>query len=183
MRHYLILPILFLMFNGAMAQSKLYSTNKSEFSFFSKTPVLDIKAINTRANSIINLTNRELVVRIPIAQFQFSNKLMQQHFNENYLESEKYPYATFKGKIMDDLDFSKPGVYTVSANGTLNIHGVDQVRKLSGKLTISENSLILETVFQVMLVDYKIDVPKLVFKKIAETVDVNAKLNYIPYTQ
>lgn len=181
MKHYLILLVLILIFNCASAQNKLYSSSKSEFSFFSKTPLEDIKANNTRANSIINLTNRELVVRIPVSQFQFSNKLMQQHFNENYMESEKYPYATFKGKIIEELDLSKPGVYTVNASGILNIHGVDQERKLSGKLTVNENSMVLATKFDVMLIDHKIDIPKIVFKKIAEKIEVSANINYSPY--
>jgi hypothetical protein len=183
MKNYLIVTALILIFNNALAQNKLYSVSKSEFSFFSKAPLEDIKAKNTRANSIINLSNRELVVRIPVSQFQFSNKLMQQHFNENYMESEKYPYAIFKGRIIEELDLSKPGVYSVNASGTLTIHGVDQDRKLSGKLTVGENSLVLETSFDVMLIDHKIEVPKLVFKKIAEKIEVSANINYTPYVK
>lgn len=181
MKHYLILPAFILIFNFASAQNKLFSSSKTEFSFFSKAPLEDIEAKNTRANSIINLSNRELVVRIPISQFQFKNKLMQQHFNENYMESEKYPYATFKGKINEELDLNKSGVYSVSASGTLNIHGVDQERKLIGKLTVAENTLLIETKFEVMLIDHKIEIPKLVFKKIAEKVEVIAKISYSPY--
>jgi hypothetical protein len=181
MKHYLILPFFILIFNFSSAQNKLYSSAKSEFSFFSKTPLEDIDAKNTRANSIINLSNKELVVRIPVSQFQFKNKLMQQHFNENYMESEKFPYATFKGKINDEIDFSKSGTYSVSASGILNIHGIDQNRNLVGKLTISENSLLLETTFEVLLIDHKINIPKLVFKKIAEKINVNDNINYVPH--
>ncbi|MFA6945058.1 MAG: YceI family protein [Pedobacter sp.] len=181
MMHYFLISSFILLFHCASAQNKLYSIKKSEFSFFSTAPLEDIEAKNTRANSIINTSNRELVVRIPVSQFQFRNKLMQQHFNENYMESEKYPYATFKGKINEELDFSKAGVYSVSASGTLNIHGVDQDRKLSGKLTVGENSMLLETKFEVLLIDHKIEIPKLVFKKIAEKIEVTASINYIPY--
>jgi hypothetical protein len=181
MKHFLILPAFILIFNFSSAQNKLYSSNKSEFSFFSKTPLEDIDAKNTRASSIINLSNRELVVRIPVSQFQFKNRLMQQHFNENYMESEKFPHSTFKGKINEEIDFSKLGTYSVSASGILNIHGIDQNRKLVGKLTVSENSLLLETTFEVLLIDHKIDIPKLVFKKIAEKINVSANINYVPY--
>jgi hypothetical protein len=183
MKHFLILPAFLLIFNFSFAQNKLYSSNKSEFSFFSKTPLEDIDAKNTRANSIINLSNKELVVRIPVSQFQFKNKLMQQHFNENYMESEKFPYATFKGKINEEIDFSKAGTNSVSASGILNIHGIDQNRKLVGKLTVIENSLLLETTFEVLLADHKIDIPKLVFKKIAEKINVIANINYVPYSK
>jgi hypothetical protein len=181
MKHFLLLPAFILIFNFSSAQNKLYSSNKSEFSFFSKTPLEDIDAKNTRASSIINSSNRELVVRIPVSQFQFKNKLMQQHFNENYMESEKFPNATFKGKINEEIDLNKAGTYSVSASGMLNIHGIDQNRNLVGKLTVSENSLLLETKFEVLLVDHKIDIPKLVFKKIAEKINVSASINYVPY--
>ena len=178
-----LLPLLsfLLMFQAASSQSTLYSIKNSEFSFFSKAPLEDIEAKNTKSSSIINTTNRELVVRIPIAQFQFNNRLMQQHFNENYLESEKYPYATFKGKINEMIDLSKAGVYTVSASGILNIHGINQERNLSGRLTVGNNTLSLETHFEVMLADHKIDIPKLVFSKIAERIEVSARINYAPY--
>jgi hypothetical protein len=179
----LLLPAFILIFNFSSAQNKLYNSNKSEFGFFSKTPLEDIDAKNTRASSIINLSNREMVVRIPVSQFQFKNKLMQQHFNENYMESEKFPYATFKGKIKEEIDLSKAGIYSVSASGILNIHGIDQNRKLVGKLTVSENSLLLETTFEVLLSDHKIDIPKLVFKKIAEKINVIANISYIPYSK
>jgi polyisoprenoid-binding protein YceI len=181
MRQSLILSVFFILSLHASAQNQLYSIKTSEFSFFSKALMEDIEANNTKASSIINTANRELVVRIPIAQFQFRNRLMQQHFNENYLESEKFPYATFKGKINEMINLSKSGVYEVSASGTLNIHGVDQERTIKGKLIIAENTLNLDTKFDVMLIDHKIDIPKLVFKKIAEKIAVTASINYIPY--
>lgn len=167
--------------NCASAQSTLYSTKNSVFSFFSKAPLEDIEAKNTYATSILNTSNNELVVRIPISKFQFRNRLMQQHFNENYLESEKYPHATFKGKINEAVDFSKPGVYNVSATGILNIHGINQERTLTGKLTVADKVLSLDTRFDVMLTDHKIDIPRLVFNKIAERIAVSATINYTPY--
>jgi len=181
MRQFLLVSIFLVTSLCTSAQNQLYSVKTSEFSFFSKAPMEDIEAKNTKASSIINTANRELVVRIPIAQFQFSNRLMQQHFNENYLESEKFPYATFKGKINELINFSKTGAYEVSASGTLNIHGVDQERTIRGKLNIGENTLNLDARFDVLLIDHKIDIPKLVFKKIAEKIAVSANLNYIPY--
>jgi len=181
MRKFLLVSVFLVTSLCTSAQNQLYNVKTSEFSFFSKALMEDIEAKNTKASSIINSANRELVVRIPIAQFQFSNRLMQQHFNENYLESEKFPYATFKGKINEMINFSKSGTYEVSASGTLNIHGVDQERTIRGKLSIGENTLNLDARFDVMLIDHKIDIPKLVFKKIAEKIAVSANLNYIPY--
>jgi polyisoprenoid-binding protein YceI len=104
---------------------------------------------------------------------------MQQHFNENYLESEKFPFATFKGTINELINFSKSGTYNLSASGILNIHGIDQERTIKGKLIIDENNLNLQGRFDVMLTDHKIDIPKLFFKKIAEKIAVTASFNYI----
>jgi hypothetical protein len=162
------------------AQAQLLSAKNSEIDFFSKTPLEDIKALNTKSSSIINTENGEIVVKIPVNQFQFSNKLMQQHFNENYLESEKYPNATFKGKINEVINFTQSGTYEVSASGTLNIHGVNQERTIKGKISISEGLINLNTKFDVLLVDHKINIPKIVFKKIAEQIAVSARITYIP---
>ena len=162
------------------AKAQLYSVKNSEFGFFSKALLEDIEAVNTKASSIINTANGELAVRIPIVEFQFSNKLMQKHFNENYLESEKFPNATFKGKINEAINFTKAGTYEVSATGILSIHGINQERTIKGKLTISEGLINLNTRFDVLLIDHKINIPKLVFKKIAEKIAVSARITYIP---
>lgn len=162
------------------SQAQLYTTKDSEIDFFSKTPLEDIKALNTKVSSIINTANGEIVVKIPIVDFQFSNKLMQQHFNENYLESEKYPHATFKGKINEPINFTKLGTYDVSATGVLNIHGVNQERTIKGKLTVGDGIINLNTKFDVLLIDHKIKIPKLVFKKIAEQIAVSARISYVP---
>ncbi|MFM6976931.1 MAG: YceI family protein [Sphingobacteriaceae bacterium] len=163
-------------------QAQVLSTTRGEISFFSNAPLEDISAKNNRVISMLNTETKELVVRVPVNQFEFPNKLMQQHFNDNYLESEKYPYATFKGKLSEDIDFSKPGTYDGSANGLLNIHGVDQKRTLNGKITISpDGSVQLNTKFTVALVDHKIDIPKIVFNKIAEKIAVSANFAYQPF--
>lgn len=167
---------------SASGSAQVLSTTKGEITFFSNAPLEDISAKNNRVISMLNPSNKELVVRVPINQFEFPNKLMQQHFNENYMESEKHPYATFKGKVAEDIDFSKPGTYDASASGFLSIHGVDQKRTLKGKIVVAPDGAVqLNTNFTVALVDHKIDVPKLVFKKIAEVIDVKASFGYQPF--
>lgn len=163
------------------AQDNVVSTTKGEITFFSSAPLEDIEAQNKRVISMLNTQNLELMVRVPINQFEFQNKLMQQHFNENYLESDRYPYATFKGKMSPAIDFSKDGVYDVSAVGVLSLHGVDQKRTLTGKLSVNKGELKLETRFNIALADHKIDIPRLVFNKIAERIAVHATLNYLPF--
>lgn len=98
-----------LLFIGFQSKAQLFITTTGEVSFFSKTPMEDIEAVNKNVSSIINTSTNEVAVQMRITNFVFPNKLMQEHFNENYLESEKFPSATFKGKIKEDVDLTKPG--------------------------------------------------------------------------
>ena len=173
--------ILGLMLTAALpgfAQSDIFSTREGSITFFSSAPLEDIEAKNNKVISLLNIRNSELAVRVPIKQFLFRNMLMQEHFNENYMESEKYPHATFKGKINEAIDFQKPGTYDVSSTGILNIHGVNQKRTLKGKLTIDGSGMTLDTQFDVLLVDHKIKIPKIVFNKIAEKIAVTTRFDY-----
>ena len=159
----------------ALAQT-LYSTATGEVSFFSDTPLETIEAKNSKTGAIINSTSRELAVQMKITDFVFPNKLMQEHFNENYMESEKYPTAVFKGKIKEQLDLSTAGNYPVTAEGSLTIHGVTKPVSVSGTITSTGNELKLSFKFQVKPEEYKIEVPSLVITKIAELIDVSGKM-------
>ena len=176
--HIIVLSLMLTAVLPGFAQSDIYSTREGSITFFSSAPLEDIKAQNDKVISLLNVGNNEIAVRVPIKQFQFRNKLMQEHFNENYMESEKYPHATFKGKINEAIDFQKPGTYDVSSTGILSIHGVDQRRTLKGKLIINGSGMTLDTEFDVLLVDHKIKVPKIVFNKIAEKIAVTTRFDY-----
>ena len=129
------------------AQETVVSTTKGEITFFSSAPLEDIDAKNKHVISMLNTQSLEIMVRVPINQFEFQNKLMQQHFNEKYLESDRYPYATFKGKVSPGLNFSEVGTVDVTAVSILNLHGVDQKRTLTGKITVSKDGIKLDTRF------------------------------------
>ncbi len=160
------------------AQAQYFTTSTGVVTFFSKTPVEDISAIHKTASSVINTTNNQIVVQMTMKQFTFPNALMQEHFNENYMESEKYPMATFSGKINEKIDFTKSGTYPVTATGKMKIHGVEQDKNFSGTLIITGDKMNLKTEFEIALVDYKIDVPKIVFAKIAEKIQVKINFDY-----
>ncbi len=175
--------LLFLLSLGFLAEASaqtLYSTTTGQMTFLSVTPVEDISAKNQHVVSVIHTGNKDIQVRVPINKFEFSNKLMQQHFNEDYLESGRYPYAVFKGKFSENIDFSKPGVYDISSAGTLNLHGVEQKRMLIGKLTVTPGTVRLDARFDIKLEDHKIEIPEIVFNKIASSVSVNASIVYLP---
>jgi polyisoprenoid-binding protein YceI len=172
------LLLLALLFVGFQSKAQLFITTNGEVSFFSKTPMEDIEALNKNVSSIINTATNEVAVQMRITNFVFPNKLMQEHFNENYLESEKFPSATFKGKIKESVDLTAPGTHAITAAGTATIHGVTRPIELRGTIVSTGSTLALTCQFDVRLVDYKIDVPQLVFSKIAEVIKVSSKMNY-----
>lgn len=162
----------------AQAQT-LFSTSKGEVSFYSDAPLETIEGIDSKVAAILNADSRDIAVQMRIIDFEFANKLMQEHFNENYLESEKYPNGTFKGKIQESIDLKTPGTYTVTASGSLTIHGVTKQVTIPGKIISSGNELKLEFKFPVKLEDFKVEIPTLVFQKIAEEVAVSGKMTLI----
>ncbi|MCP1384402.1 YceI family protein [Runella salmonicolor] len=166
---------------GYLNAQNLYSTSNGETSFFSETPVENIAAVNKFGQAILNTSTNDIVVQMNMKQFDFPNKLMQEHFNENYIESAKYPKAVFKGKINEKIDFTKNGTYDISATGDFNLHGVSKPRTFKGKITIAQGSIGLTTDFEVALTEHNIEVPKVVFMKIAQTIQVKNKYSLAPY--
>ncbi|MEZ4903799.1 MAG: YceI family protein [Spirosomataceae bacterium] len=172
----------FMLLLGTDVQAQnFYATNNGETTFFSQTPVEDITAVNKSGQFILNITTNDMVVQMNMKQFDFPNKLMQEHFNENYIESEKYPKAVFKGKISETIDFTKEGTYDVSATGNFSLHGVTKARTLKGKLEIKGKSLVFTSDFDIALADHKIEVPKLVFVKVAQVIKVKNNYTLTPY--
>ena len=156
-----------------------YISDQGTISFFSNAPLEDIKANTEEATSVIDLATGEIAFSVPIKSFEFRKSLMQQHFNENYMDSEKYPKSTFKGKI---LNFKpSPGTYKATAEGQLTIKGKTNKVQVEGTVVVKEQSVELEAVFPVALKDYKIKIPKILFSNIAETVEVTVKFQYKPY--
>jgi polyisoprenoid-binding protein YceI len=107
-------------------------------SIFSSTPVEDIKAASTAGTAVLVTQTQELAIQVPIKSLEFDKKMMQEHFNENYMESEKYPLAKFKGTIEPKIDWKKDGEYPVLAKGVLTVHGVDKPRTIAGRIIIKK---------------------------------------------
>lgn len=173
MKTLLIIALAFASMHFATAQ--VYLTATGETRFFSKTPVEDIAAVNNKTGAVLNAATGDIAVKMTMTDFVFPNKLMQEHFNENYMESEKFPTGIFRGKIQEKIDFSRPGTHEVSSKGTFEIHGVKQDRTLKGTLTIEADRMTLVSGFSVALADHKIDVPKIVFVKVAQNIDVKTR--------
>ncbi|TLV04029.1 YceI family protein [Dyadobacter luticola] len=159
---------------------QLYMTKTGETSFFSETPLENIAAVNKQVLVILNPANGEIAIKMQQQNFHFPNKLMEEHFNENYMETEKYPAAVFTGKIMEPVDYGKDGSYPVHAEGVLDMHGVKQNRSLKGQMLINGGQITLTSDFDVKLADHKIEVPTLVIAKIAEAIAVKNKFVLLP---
>ena len=164
-----------------LSAQPIYTTDTSMISFFSSTPMENIEAFNAASTSLLNVDKKDIVFRVPISGFRFEKPLMEEHFNENYMETEKFPYATFKGKLSDTLDLTKDTIYRVSATGMMNMHGVDQAQTYEGVFECKDGTATLTCKFKVALKDHKIKVPKVVFANIAEFIDVNVFFQYKPY--
>ena len=159
---------------------QLYMTKTGETSFFSETPLENIAAVNKQVLAILNTANGEIAIKMQQRNFHFPNKLMEEHFNENYMETEKYPAAVFTGKIKEPVDYSKEGTFTVHADGVLEMHGIKQNRSLKGQMVISGGQITLTSDFDVKLADHQIEVPTLVIAKIAEAITVKNKFVLVP---
>lgn len=149
-------------------------TRTGKVSFFSSTPVENIEAFNNDVSGILNTQNGELVFVVPIKSFKFEKQLMQEHFNESYMESDKYPKSEFKGKIatISDIGFSKEGSYPAEATGKLTIHGVTKDVTIPGTVTVKNGKTILASKFQIKTADYNIQIPSLAAGKIAKEIEV-----------
>lgn len=169
------------LFTEIRAQGTLYATTSGRTSFYSATPGEDIDAVNKKTQVILNPNSGELTVLMNMRDFDFPNGLMEKHFNETYLESARYPKATFKGKLDQAVDVTKKGRIALSATGTFTVHGVSQARTLKGTLTVRDGSLLLDTDFEVALTDHKIKIPKIVFVKIVQLIQVKTSYALTPY--
>lgn len=164
--------------SAAFAQK--YITRTGKISFFSSTPLENIEAFNNEVAGIMDAKTGDVVFQVPIKSFKFEKALMQEHFNENYMESDKYPKAEFKGKAdMSGVNFSKDGSYNVKTNGALTIHGVTKNVTMPGTIVVKGNTVTVNSKFSVKTADYKINIPKLVEGKIAKEIEVavNSILN------
>ncbi|XZF12516.1 YceI family protein [Chitinophagaceae bacterium MMS25-I14] len=158
----------------APAFSQKYMTRTGKISFYSATPLESIEAINNEVAAVINSQTGEVVFQVPVKSFKFDRQLMQEHFNENYMESDKYPKSDFKGKITNPsaVNFSKDGSYNVTVEGKLTIHGVTQSVSVPGTVVVKSGAPTVNTKFKVKPQDYGIKIPSLVAGKIAEKIEI-----------
>jgi YceI-like domain len=181
MRYFLLLSLSIIFFSAKLlSQSVLQTTKNGQISFFSKTPLENIDAVNNEASSILNTQTGDLVYAVLIKGFHFERALMEDHFNENYMESSKIPKSTFKGKISNlaTVDFKKDGTYAVTADGDLTIHGVTKKLSIRGTIVVKSGKIQVLSKFTIKAKDYNIKIPAVVANKIAETIVISIDCKY-----
>lgn len=152
-----------------------------EVHFISDAPLELIKATSTKLTGALDLSNRNFSFKVSSESFHgFNTSLQRIHFNEDFLESEIFPNSTFKGKIIEEIDFTQPGQYTIRAKGILNIHGINFDRIIRCVMIVSPGKIEVTSKFTVFLDNHDISIPTIVNQKIAEEINVEIKLTLIP---
>lgn len=166
-----------LCFSIAGAQGK-YLTNEGSIIFYSHTAIEDITADNQKVAAVIDSQSGEVAIIVRMVDFEFKKKLMQEHFNENYVESEKYPKATFNGRITNNesVDYAAKGSYPVEVSGELTIHGITKTISVQGTMEISAEGITARTKFMLNPENYGIKIPGVVRDNIAENMEITAEL-------
>jgi polyisoprenoid-binding protein YceI len=159
-----------------------FMTKTGYIGFFSHTPMEDIKADNNQVASVLDVSTGEIVFQVLNKSFKFDRALMEEHFNENYIESDKYPRSTFKGKILNlaSIDFTKSGKYDVTVEGDMNIHNVPKKITAKGIIEVVSGGINASSKFNIIPEDYNMAIPSVVREKIAKNMEVSVNINYTP---
>jgi thioredoxin-related protein len=157
---------------------KVYQTKSGKIKFFSSTSIEDIEAINTQADCKL-ATNGQMVFMVAIKGFKFDNSLMQEHFNEDYMESAKFPKAVFMGNIVDlkAVDFTKDGSYKITVKGNLEIHGVKKETTATGTIDIKGGKVQAKSVFKINVTDFAIK-GKAIGSEVSKTLEITVDAKY-----
>ena len=166
--------ILALCLSYTSVQAQKWMTRTGKVTFFSATAVENIEAFNNEAASVLNAKTGEVVFMVPVKSFKFEKALMQEHFNENYMESDKFPKAEFKGKITNiaAVNFTKDGTYKVTTAGKMTMHGVTKEITAPGTVVVKSGTATLKSKFMVAPADYGIKIPAVAASKIAAKIEV-----------
>jgi polyisoprenoid-binding protein YceI len=173
---------LVLIASAAQAQDK-YFTKSGKIEFSSKAPLEDIEAKNKTAMAVLDTKSGAIQFSVQMKGFEFEKALMQEHFNENYVESDKYPKADFKGTITNnsEINYKQPGTYTAKVKGKMTLHGVTKDVETTGTIKVTGNNVDATSTFNLQLSDYNIKIPAVVKDKISNTVRITVDTKLEPF--
>jgi polyisoprenoid-binding protein YceI len=153
---------------------KVYQVRNAKVDFHSEAPKELISAETDELRGLVDLDKKAFAFRIGITSFVgFNSPLQREHFNENYMESNIFPEATFTGKIIEDVDLSKDGIYGIRAKGKLKIHGIEKERIIKSLVTVKNGNIQVRSSFTVLLSDHNIRIPRVVSEKLAPEISVS----------
>lgn len=165
----LVLPL-----SGIAAKAQVYETRNGLVRFHSNAPQELIRAESSGLRGALDVQKRTFAFRISIGSFQgFNSPLQREHFNENYMETVRFPEGVFTGKIIEDIDAAKDGEYDVRAKGKLKIHGLEQERIIKAHISTRRGKITITSDFIVTLADYDIKIPRVVYDKLAPQINVS----------
>ncbi|GJM35658.1 MAG: hypothetical protein DHS20C18_46590 [Saprospiraceae bacterium] len=172
--------LFFALYLGSGYAQNRYATETGNIWFQSDAPLEVIEARSGAMRGIVDVDKNAFAFTVNIRSFEgFNSPLQKEHFNENYMESKRFSRAIFSGKIIEKVDLNKDGSYEVRAKGKLIIHGIEQERIIKGQLKVAGDEMQLETEFTVLLEEHNIEIPKIVFQKIAEEIRVKIKAKLV----
>lgn len=159
----------------------VYKSNTGNINFYSHTPVEDISADNHKVKTAFDATSGKMQFSVLIKDFEFEKALMQEHFNENYMESTKYPKSTFNGSIdkISAINFAKDGTYTSPVSGKLTIKDVIKDVSTTGTFVVKGGNVNAKAIFKINPRDYNVTIPKAVSNKIAEELKISVDVDYV----
>lgn len=177
-----LLFALFLAAGTIQAQNRFFTKNgKVSFDATAPSSPEKIQATNDKATSVIDVTTGAIEFGIAMKAFAFEKSLMQEHFNENYVESDKFPKATFKGMVtnLKEVNLTKDGMHPVKVKGTMTLHGVSKEVEADGTLTVKGGALVAgKSEFKILMSDFNIEVPSLVGDKVSKEAKIKVDINY-----
>lgn len=162
-----------------LAQSNILVSTNGKVKFTSEAPLELIEANTDKLKGAIDQSKNTFAFSVEIKSLKgFNSDLQREHFHENYLETEKFPTATFSGKFIEQIDYTTNGTYSIRAKGILSIHGMQKERIIKGTVTINKGTIRIDADFTVRLEDHDIKVPKIVYAKIAEEIKVDFNIQF-----
>jgi gamma-glutamylcyclotransferase (GGCT)/AIG2-like uncharacterized protein YtfP len=185
MKNLMIICLTLLIYSGTLNAQGKYFTRDGHIVFFSSTSIEDIKANNNKVTCVLDAESGDIEFAVLMVAFEFKKALMEEHFNENYVESEKYPKSNFKGQILNikEVDFSSEGSFPVLVEGQLTIHGETREVSAKGTLEIINEKVKVYSEFHVSPEDYNIEIPGVVREKIATELLITVDILLAPFNR
>jgi polyisoprenoid-binding protein YceI len=168
-----------LIFSASLVNAQKYITKTGFIRFYSHTSMEDIDANNKQVNSALDISTGDFVFKVLMKSFEFEKALMQEHFNEKYIESDKFPNASFKGKVTNfkDINFTKNGTSQAIIDGELTIHGVTKKIQEKGTFQVTEGKIIGQSKFKISLKEYNVVIPSAVTNNISDLIEITVDVS------